>query len=73
MLTMGPVGYITQLTTHSKVFGTITTREGKALHAEKADTIFIFQNTQTAWQEALSQVSYQTVKNGRNLTFFRVF
>ena len=54
MLTMGPVGYITQQTTHSKMFGNITAREGKALHAEKADTIFIFQNTQSAWQEALT-------------------
>lgn len=51
---MRQVGYITQETTHSKMYGNITTREGKAHHAEKADTIFIFQNTQTAWQEALA-------------------
>lgn len=54
MLTMGLVGYITQQTARSKLFGNITTREGKALHAEKEDTIFIFQNTQSASQEALA-------------------
>ena len=54
ILTMGPVGYITQQIAHSKMFGNITTREGKTLHAEKGDTIFIFQNSQTAWQEVLA-------------------